>query len=752
MKRIYIIVIMCTSLCSIVSAKIDRKALVERNSPIITAFDSLSSLTVGNGNFAVTVDATGLQSYPERYVNGIPLNAMSDWAWHSFPNSKKLKHEETERTLDLGHGRKETYAVEYKTAGRNKDATEYFRVNPHRLCLGTVGLLFTDSDGKKMDIDQLKGIRQRLDLWNGLITSEYAIDGKSVKVLTGSFADKSGFYSKIETPLIAKGRAKVAIRFSYPTGKHADNGNDWSKTELHSSTIIAQTAQSAIIERKVDSTLYYIKVEWEGNASISEVSKHEFVLSSKGKALSFSVVYSLSKDVNDNFSFAEAMSQTSVYWKGYWQQGAAVDFSDCTDPRARELERRVVLSQYLTAVNCTNNMPPQETGLTYNTWFGRPHLEMTFWHGVHFALWNRPKVLKQMLQWYNDKAAPVARKIAERQGFKGMRWMKMTDPDAGEAPSNTGSFLLWQQPHYIYMAEEMYRANPSPETIALYADNVEATAEFIADFAKSCKPNDFAHSCKPGDGGKIKLFGATAMQESMSKDFSFNHPFEQAYWHYALSVAQRWRERQGGKPRNMEWDEIIANLAPLTFSNGRYLSGEPLDSFLTSSSEEKVNAFDPFATPSQYGRKRISEEEFLLKSRSDHPAVLGVAGIFPSSPLYERDKMEKTLEWVMANWNWAATWGWDYGMVAMCATSVGRPDIALNALLIDEQKNTYLANGHNYQEPKRLRLYLPGNGALLTAVAMMCAGWDGNETANPGFPKDGKWNVRWEGLKRMQAY
>lgn len=80
-----------------------------------------------------------------------------------------------------------------------------------------------------------------------------------------------------------------------------------------------------------------------------------------------------------------------------------------------------------------------------------------------------------------------------------------------------------------------------------------------------------------------------------------------------------------------------------------------------------------------------------------------------------------------------------------------RPETALEALLIDKGKNTYLVSGHNFQEPKRLRLYMPGNGSLLAAVAMMCAGWDGcAEPSNPGFPKDGKWNVRWEGFQRMQ--
>lgn len=113
--------------------------------------------------------------------------------------------------------------------------------------------------------------------------------------------------------------------------------------------------------------------------------------------------------------------------------------------------------------------------------------------------------------------------------------------------------------------------------------------------------------------------------------------------------------------------------------------------------------------------------------------------------------MKHTLDWVMDHWNWATTWGWDYGMIAMCAARLGDPETALRALFTDTQKNTYLPNGHNFQTPDRLRIYLPGNGALLTAVAMMCAGWDGcEEPLNPGFPKDGKWNVRWEGLQKMQ--
>ena len=90
------------------------------------------------------------------------------------------------------------------------------------------------------------------------------------------------------------------------------------------------------------------------------------------------------------------------------------DLSGSTDPRAAELERRVVLSQYLTAIQCAGSLPPQETGLTYNSWFGKSHLEMHWWHAAHFALWNRVELLERSLSWYGRILPPRARPRAVR--------------------------------------------------------------------------------------------------------------------------------------------------------------------------------------------------------------------------------------------------------------------------------------------------------------------------------------------------
>ena len=135
----YLVAATAFSSCTSASAKIDRKALVERNNPHVTAIDTMASLTVGNGGFAFTVDVTGLQTFPEEYANGVPLGTMSDWGWHSFPNVDSLRFEETLREYDFGRGKTELYSVQIKDDERKKAASDYYRVNPHRLHLGAIG-------------------------------------------------------------------------------------------------------------------------------------------------------------------------------------------------------------------------------------------------------------------------------------------------------------------------------------------------------------------------------------------------------------------------------------------------------------------------------------------------------------------------------------------------------------------------------------------------------------------------------------
>ena len=702
MKKINIILSALAILCACTEKQvqeepIDRAALLARNNPHITEFDSLASLTVGNGEFAVTVDITGLQTFPEKYAKGVPLGTQSQWGWHSFGNPKNFRHEETLKEYDFGRGHNELYAVQFNEDGRPKEAADWFRINPHRLHLGIIGLELDENTGYESFTD----INQVLELERGVICSHYVLNGSPVEVSTCVHPRKDMLAAEIHSVL----KPAVKLHFPYPTGAHADDACDWNSNDKHNTEIVSETASSALLKRTLDETAYYVSVQWEGKAKLSRKERNYFVLTPEDEKLAITCSFAPSPPENTNTPVSETIAESEKYWHNYWYNGAAVDFSTCTDPRAKELERRIVLSQYLLAAQCAGSTPPQETGLTYNSWYGKFHLEMIWWHQAQFALWGRPELLARTMEWY-ETVEPIARQIAERQGFKGIRWMKMTDPGGIEAPSKVGSFLIWQQPHYIYMAELLYRANPDETIAKKYNRLIQETAEFMYDFATYDELE-----------GRFVLKGAIPAQETLRASETVNPPFELSYWHFGMETAQKWRERNGEK-RNLEWDEMIDKLSPLAYNEDKlYLAAE--------------------TAPDTYLDVRFT---------SDHMAVLGALGILPKCKLVREDYMRNTLNWVWDNWNWGKTWGWDYPMTAMNAARLGEPEKAVGALLMDKRTNTYLPNGHNYQDG-RLRIYLPGNGGLLYAIAVMCAGWDGCKEKNPGFPKDGTWEVRWEGLK-----
>lgn len=690
--------------------KIDRKALVTRHTVQLTAVDTLGSLSIGNGEFAFTADVTGLQSFPEVYENGVSLGTQSQWGWHTFPSDSGFTLRDVDVMYETCNDREVPYPIQHRE-GRPANATHWLRANPHRLHLGVTGLTLLLESGEEARISDLKNIRQELDLWTGRLESSFEVEGNPVHVITYAHQEKDQVSFRVESPLIRMGRLKVKLQ--YPTGKecHTCAGYDFSNPGQHTSNLVAQEGNSATIARTLDSTRYFVQLTWSHPADLAQQEPHHWNITPNSESETFECSIHFTPERPQNAvlaTFAETKDNSETRWEDFWQSGGVIDFSESTDKRAHELERRVVLSQYLTKIQCAGSMPPQETGLTFNSWFGKFHLEMHWWHGTHFALWNRSHLLEKSLGWYSDVKAK-AKATAEKQGYRGARWQKMTDPNGNESPSGIGAFIIWQQPHFIYFAELLYRENPSPEILEKYKDLVFETAEFMASFAQFKEEDGYYHLCRP----------IVPAQEIFRAAETDDPAFEVQYWHYGLSVAQEWRKRLGMEA-NTEWQKVIDGLRPLTVQDDKYLP--------TATSTEAYSNFD---------------------YRHDHPIVTGIMGILPNSDRVNPEIMANTFDEIMNDWHWQSTWGWDYPMLAMCAARLGKGDQAVNALLLDVQKNTYLVNGHNYQDG-RLRIYLPGNGGLLAAVATMAAGWDGApERLNPGFPDDGTWKVKWEGLAKM---
>jgi hypothetical protein len=672
---------------------VNRRAVVERHRVRLRDLQPLSPLSVGNGEFAFSADITGLQTFPDVYQAGTPLCTQSQWGWHVEPRTDGRGPHDLDLEPYDTYGRQ----VGYATRREGQEALfDWLRENPHRLHLGRIGLGLHDGGGQPVGPAALEAIDQQLDCWSGVLSSRFRVDGIPVEVTTACHPEVDAIGCEIRSPLIDAGRLDVRIVFPY--GSPDMSAADWSRPDRHRSAIAAHREGRVDIDRRLDETSYAVSVGWRGNAAFAAAGPHEFVLtpSRDSSTLSFTCRFTAASRSADVPSADDLIAASRAGWQRFWTSGCAIDFDGSSDSRAEELERRVVLSQYLTAIQCAGSLPPQETGLTCNSWYGKFHLEMHWWHAVHFALWARTPLLERSLPWYRS-ILPSAQARARAQGYAGARWPKMVGPDGRDSPSTIGPLLIWQQPHLLSFAELCYQAQPTAATMDRYRDLVFETAAFMASFAVH---DEKTHRYVLGPP-------VIPAQEVHRPRETWNPTYELAYWSYGLEIAQRWRER-ASLPRHAGWERVQRGLSQLPRADGVYLAHE--------------NAPDTF-----------------VSRRTDHPSMLAALGVLPGADA-NAGTMRATLRRVMAEWQWETTWGWDYPMIAMTAARLGEPHVAVDALMMQVPKNRYLANGHNWQRPN-LPAYLPGNGGLLAAVALMCTVGDTGRPA--GFPRQG-WRVRWE--------
>jgi protein-glucosylgalactosylhydroxylysine glucosidase len=677
--------------------RIDRRALVARHNPRLRKLNPLSPFTLGNGEFAFTADITSLQTIPAEYETGMPLCTMSQWGWHTEPRG--FADQALRLTQYDTHGRLVGYHTD---ANGQEELFTWLRENPHRFHLGRIGLQLTSAN--EIQAADLSDVDQKLDLWLGVLTSEFKLKGTPVRVTTAVHPHTDLLAIVVESALIENGG--LSLRVSFPYASPRMQAANWDQIAKHQTEKISQTRNRLDLHRKLDLDQYFVSVQWDTSAMATLKGPHTLWLTPAGheaSRLECVVAFSPTRMPARLPSVAGTFNSSTVEWQKFWTEGGAVDLSQSNDSRALELERRVVLSQYLTRIQCAGSKPPQETGLTVNSWFGKFHLEMHWWHAAHFALWNRLSLFEKSLGWYVS-ILPKARALARSQGYSGARWPKMVGPEGRDSPSPIGPLLIWQQPHPIFYAELCYQAHPSRATLDRYSEVVFASATFMSSYA-------FFE-----EGAKRYVLGPPLIpaQENHPPRETWNPTFELAYWAFGLRLAQRWRERLGLK-RNVEWDQVLNKLSALPVREGFYLAHENCP-------------------------KTYTDRNF------DHPSMLGALGMLPGNDA-DRETMRRTLFKTMKEWKWDQTWGWDYPLTAMTAARLGETKIAIDSLLMNTEKNRYLPNGHNWQRPN-LPCYLPGNGGLLYAIGMMAAGWpNAPGTHAPGFPRDGSWTVRWEDLK-----
>lgn len=701
-KLISLVSLFCLSVflpLSVMGEPIDREAVVKRHRVCTTGTLLKSPAQVGNGKFAFGMDITGLQTF-------VPFNTLSDWSWHSFPLPEGMRAEDYRPVVVETHGKKIAYEL------RNPDQpelSEWLTKNPHRYNLGRIGFRLLREDGTEAREIDLGNARQEIDLWTGVVYSRFELNRKEVKVRTVCHPDKDMIGVCIESELLNDGNMSIYLDFPYPDGRYFKHYiGRYDTISGHTSTFEKLAPNSVRITRTMDDTHYYATLDWTGPATFSRESEkaHTFLLQPRHTStFSFTCCFSPEPVADVTESVASIERKSAVSWEKYWRSGAAVDLSGSKDPRWLELERRIVLSQYLMRANESGLFPPQESGLVNNGWFGRFHFEMIWWHGVHYGLWNRMECFDNYLNVYKD-FMPKALERAKSEGRSGARWPKCTGNFNREWPGSAHAYLIWHEPHPIYFAEMQYRQKPAPETLEKWKDVVLNTADYMADYLFYDKKT------------KQYVLGPPVVVVSENTDplQTINPIFELGYFRYGLRTALEWADRLGlSEKRTKKWKEVLSKMAPLPVADGVYTTYEGIPDMWT-------------------------------KYTYEHPALTGVYGMLPGDGV-DLPTFKHTLEKVCKEWQFNRIWGWDFPMLAMAAARTGQPALAIDMLMHPSAGFQFDEHGLATGGPFP---YFPSNGALLTAVAMMCGGWDGSEGEAPGFPKDGSWTVRYEGFVPMQ--
>ena len=740
--------------------KIDRRALVTRHNITLSRIDPTSPLMVGNGNFAFTADITGLQTFPEQYSPLAPLLTESQWGWHSFPNPAHYRYEDSLVPVQV-HGTTRYYPWLHDWSEGNKPAIAWLRENPHRISLGRLSLYLRSRTGERARFADLSATHQTLDLWSGALTSRFEFDGEPVEVQTRVHPELDMLIVTVTSPAVAAGRLGMDLKFPGVATTLNPNPADWDHPGRHQTTVTAKSPRRLSLDRQLDDMRYHVVVGADRDVTFARMSQHTFRILPTGEPDSITVMVLFSQQPHPRALPQASTARIAVdeHWNRYWTTGGALDLSGSTDPRAPELERRIVLSQYLTAVNAAGDLPPQEEGLFSNSWNGKFHLEMHIWHAAHFALWGHPELLERSMHWYLDHL-DEAKARARAHGAQGAWWPKMVGPEGRESPSTVNPFIMWQQPSPIYLAEMLYRAKPSRETLTRYQNLVFETADLLASFAYLDPARDEYVLGPP----------IIPAQEVFPPLTTFNPTFELEYFRFGLSTAQAWRERLG-LPRNAQWDAVLQKLAPLPQRDGLYLATESFPQLWEQARTAECSpgrAVDGLATTNHAA---ASDPPATDCWNRDHPSFLAALGLLPGAGV-DRETMRRTLDAVQSHWDLRQTWGWDFPMMAMTAARLHEPDEAIDLLFYDAPNNHFgvagmtprlhlktpaneasgtaegprAANG-GYQ--RDAETYFPSNGSLLLAVAAMAAGWDGESTPTPGFPHNGRWRVRSEGVRPL---
>lgn len=574
--------------------------------------DSKNPVTIGNGDFAITLDQTGTQSLYEIYKD-IPLSTMSNKNW--FYKDKK----------DI----KPSYVDGKAYMLFNLDNDPNYQINrQYPFKYSFMQILLYDND-KLIDINNIKDVKQELDLYKGIVTSSFNYKEKINKTISFIYQDHDEFNFKLQSDNL-----NLALKFNYPS--YTKNGY---RLDILPNVLVKEDRITLLYDDK-NSLSFKLKS------------------SSKYQIVENTLIFD---DNNVSFSLALDEIKEGKLLDEFWKCDNGIIIID-----NEELVKKMVLSKYLLHVNSTGIYPPQESGLTYNCWNSKFHLEMHLIHSLWNIYNNHVGDLVKSFDYYLS-IMPSSLKRASLNGYKGLRFPKMTGPDGEDSPSNIGPLLIWQAPHILFMLQEIYYLYNKENIIKKYEPLISGTIDFMISFL-TLKDSKYQ-----------MLDPLLEACESIPLDRCQNPSFELEYWRYTLE-------------RQPKIDTVL-------YGHQRYDYLDITSKIITPKEDDGIYL-------KTYG---VIDKYDLYK---DHPTE-GFLMSFFKSKIVDKEKMVKTIDYILKNMDLSSYWGWDFPFLGLSLLNCGEIEKSIEVTQLNTINNQYLYNGYNTSPRDDLKAYLPGNGAFL---------------------------------------
>lgn len=388
-----------------------------------------------------------------------------------------------------------------------------------RVNLGRIGFLW---DGRLLEAAEISGAEQMLNLYTGHLSSKFTIYGFEIDVQTVASPSVDAVGVLVRTDAFMNGSLSVFVDLAQEEYRF----NSALKDSQEHDTSVQVWGQRAQIEQRLEGLVYYAGLEWMSERPVGKLesggaNSQRFVVSvDEVNSLELSVRWSQTPDASVP-GFEDVKAESGRWWREYWHTGAFVDCnSSTTDPRAKILQNRVLLSQYLMAVNAAGTDVPQDNGFLSNSVLSKKGMDVALWNLAHWGRWGKWERLGSVVPGVYERLLQPAMKRAAELGLKGARWGADLDhPNSKESTPKVDTEPVWPEMYPFYFAELEYNAYPTDRTLKKWHRILEETITFMGSY--------FRHNLL------LPQLKTTR-----------NPALDLASWRFSLNITKQWYHRQ----------------------------------------------------------------------------------------------------------------------------------------------------------------------------------------------------------------